>query len=130
MQIDSNISFSIPTIDVPATSHNLKTLREKRNISVARIQKLLGMENPQSIYTWEDPEKKYLPRIDNLVILAKLYKVTLDELIVIKKENHPGLILNEPSACYGISKASLLFIAQTAGKTTKPAIENYYNVYL
>ena len=47
-------SFSIPVIDVPATSKRLKELRESQNITVAQIQKLLGMENPQSIYTWEN----------------------------------------------------------------------------
>ena len=45
--------FSIPVIDVPATSKRLKELRESQKITVAQIQKLLGMENPQSIYTWE-----------------------------------------------------------------------------
>ena len=75
-------SFSIPVIDVPATSKRLKELRESHNITVAQIQKLLGMENPQSIYTWENANEKYLPRLDNLVTLAKLYKVSLDELII------------------------------------------------
>ena len=56
MQTDTVSSFSIPTIDVPATSQNLKKLRENNNITVAQIQKLLGMENPQSIYIWENPE--------------------------------------------------------------------------
>ena len=65
-------AFTIPVIDVPATSRNLKLLREKKGLSVAEIQKVLGMENPQSIYTWENQENKYLPRLDNLVTLAKL----------------------------------------------------------
>ncbi|MBR0100427.1 MAG: hypothetical protein IJP90_12055 [Treponema sp.] len=50
---DINPLFTIPVIDVPATSKNLKLLREKHNITVAEIQKLFGMENPQSIYTWD-----------------------------------------------------------------------------
>ena len=42
------------------------------------------MENPQSIYDWENPNKKNLPRIDNLVTLAQFYNKKIDDLIVIK----------------------------------------------
>ena len=126
MQTDNGSSFSIPTIDVPATSQNLKNLREKNNISVAQLQKLLCMENPQSIYTWENPEKKYLPRIDNLITLAKIYRVTLDELIVIKKEENPTFELNETRPLYGIEKEILAFILANASNETKLALAKYY----
>ena len=126
MQTDNGSSFSIPTIDVPATSQNLKNLREKNNISVAQLQKLLCMENPQSIYTWENPEKKYLPRIDNLITLAKIYRVTLDELIVIKKEENPTFELNESRPLYGIEKEILAFILANASNETKLALTKYY----
>ncbi len=130
MQIDNNPRFSIPIIDVPATSQNLKNLRENNNITVAQIQKLLGMENPQSIYIWENPEKKYLPRIDNLITLAKLYKVTLDELIVIKQEESSTLAVNEGIPPYGIAKEILDFISINASNETKRALEKYYLVSL
>ena len=126
MQTDNGSSFSIPTIDVPATSQNLKNLREKNNISVAQLQKLLCMANPQSIYTWENPEKKYLPRIDNLITLAKIYRVTLDELIVIKKEENPTFELNESRPLYGIEKEILAFILANASNETKLALTKYY----
>ena len=126
MQTDNGSNFSIPTIDVPATSQNLKNLREKNNISVAQLQKLLCMENPQSIYTWENPEKKYLPRIDNLITLAKIYRVTLDELIVIKKEENPTFELNESRPLYGIEKEILAFILANASNETKLALTKYY----
>lgn len=125
MQIDNKSSFSIPTIDVPATSQNLKNLREKNNITVAQIQKLLGMENPQSIYTWENPEKKYLPRIDNLITLAKLYKVTLDEIIIIK-EGNAIFEIKEEKPLYGISKEVLDFITTNASSKTQFALKKYY----
>ncbi|MBP3741518.1 MAG: helix-turn-helix transcriptional regulator [Treponema sp.] len=126
MQSDTISSFSIPTIDVPATSQNLKKLRENNNITVAQIQNLLGMENPQSIYTWENPEKKYLPRLDNLITLAKIYRVTLDELIVIKKEENPTFELNESQPLYGIEKEILDFILANASNETKLALTKYY----
>ena len=130
MQTDNTSNFSVPTIDVPATSQNLRNLREKNNISVAQIQKLLGMENPQSIYTWENPEKKYLPRIDNLITLAKLYKVTLDEIIIIKEEETTDLFLHEKEPNYGIAKETLDFIKAQSSPSTKSALKNYYGFEL
>lgn len=126
MQTDNGLIFSIPTIDVPATSQNLKKLRENNNITVAQIQKLLGMENPQSIYIWENPEKKYLPRIDNLITLAKLYKVTLDEIIKIKEEEPTDLFLSEKTPAYGITKETLNYIKSHSSTITKSALKNYY----
>ena len=128
MLTDNGSSFSIPTIDVPATSQNLKKLRENNNITVAQIQKLLGMENPQSIYIWENPEKKYLPRIDNLITLAKLYKVTLDEIIILKEEETTDFILHEKEPNYGFSKETLDFINCNSNLNTKQALNNYYGI--
>ena len=120
-------SFSIPVIDVPATSKRLKELRESHNITVAQIQKLLGMENPQSIYTWENANEKYLPRLDNLVSLAKLYKVTLDDLIVIKTEKTDTLQIKRPTPPYAITQETLDFINNNTNHDTKLALEKYYN---
>lgn len=123
-------NFSIPVIDVPATSKNLKSLRESHNITVAQVQKLLGMENPQSIYSWENSENKYLPRLDNLVFLAKLYKVSIDELLVIKMEKTDGMAVCEPEMPFGILQETLEFITQTTSPATKIAIEKYYGFSL
>ena len=95
MQIDNNSRFSIPIIDVPATSQNLKNLRE-----------------------------------NNLITLAKLYKVTLDELIVIKQEESSTLVVNEEIPPYGIAKEILDFISINASNETKRALEKYYLVSL
>lgn len=119
-------SFSIPVIDVSATSKKLKELRESHNITVAQIQKLLGMENPQSIYTWENANEKYLPRLDNLVTLAKLYKVSLDELIIIKTENTETLPIKRPTPPYAIAQETLDFINNNTNNETKLALEKYY----
>lgn len=123
-------NFSIPVIDVPATSKNLKNLRESHNFTVAQVQKLLGMENPQSIYSWENSESKYLPRLDNLVFLAKLYKVTIDELLVIKMEKSDDMSVCEPGLPFGILQETLEFITQTASPAMKIAIEKYYGFSL
>lgn len=125
-----NPNFSIPVIDVPATSKNLKSLREAHNITVAQIQKLLHMENPQSIYNWENSENKYLPRLDNLVFLAKLYEVSIDELLVIKMEKTGDMAVCERRMPFGIAPETLYFIAHTASPAAKMAIEKYFGFSL
>ncbi|MDD7417026.1 MAG: helix-turn-helix transcriptional regulator [Treponemataceae bacterium] len=118
--------FSIPVIDVEATSQKLKNLREKRNIKVSEIQKSLNMTYPQAIYNWENPDLKDLPNIDHLVFLAKLYSVSIDELIVIRKEESTTLAVNEPIPSYEISQEILYFISSKASHDTKLALEKYY----
>ena len=119
-------SFSFPVIDVPATSKNLKKLRENRGISVANLQQLLEMANPQSIYTWEDINSKYLPRLENLVILSKLYKVSIDDLIILKESGEAVLSIGESRPPYGYSSEVIKFIKLNASENMKRAIEKYF----
>ncbi|MCR5698907.1 MAG: helix-turn-helix domain-containing protein [Treponemataceae bacterium] len=118
--------FSIPVIDVETTSINLKRLREERNIKVSEIQKSLNMTYPQAIYNWENPDLKDLPNIDHLVFLAKLYSVSIDKLIIIRKDESTTLAVNEPIPSYGISQEILDFISSNANHETKLALEKYY----
>ena len=122
----TNMNFHSPVIDVSATSKNLKSLREGRGITVSEIQKMFGMENPQSIYNWENPERKTLPCIDNLVFLAKFYKVTLDELIVIKEDDSAEFTIKEPRPAYGISDDTLEFIHKNASESVLSALVKYF----
>ncbi|MBQ5450721.1 MAG: helix-turn-helix transcriptional regulator, partial [Treponema sp.] len=119
-------AFELPVIDVAETSKNLKKLRVQHGISVAEIQRLLGMENPQSIYTWENSDCKYLPRLDNLVTLAKLYKVSLDDLIVIKTEKADALSVGQPCVFSGLSSEDMSFLQENASQEVSLALENYY----
>ena len=77
----------IPVIDLIATGKNIKRIREASGISVRDIQDVLGFTNPQAIYKWQKGE--CLPTIDNLVILASVLGVTIDE-ILITDENDQG----------------------------------------
>ena len=70
----------IPVIDLIATGKNIKRIRETSGISVRDIQNVLGFTNPQAIYKWQKGE--CLPTIDNLVILAAVLGVTIDEILV------------------------------------------------
>lgn len=54
--------------------------RKKAGISVRQLQKIMGFTNPQAIYKWQNG--KCLPSIDNLVALASILGVTIDELLI------------------------------------------------
>ena len=71
----------VPVIDLIATGQNIKNLRVAAGISVRDLQSILGFTNPQAIYKWQNGDS--LPSIDNLVILAAVLGVTVDEILVV-----------------------------------------------
>lgn len=73
-------SWVVPVIDLRATGQNIKTLRKAAGLSVRDLQAILGFTNPQAIYKWQNGDS--LPSIDNLVILAAVLGVTIDEILV------------------------------------------------
>lgn len=75
----------VPIIDLVATGKNIKRIREASGISVRDIQDVLGFTNPQAIYKWQKGE--CLPTIDNLVILASVLGVTIDEILVTDEDD-------------------------------------------
>ncbi|PEM77222.1 helix-turn-helix domain-containing protein [Bacillus pseudomycoides] len=56
----------------------LKKLRESKNFSQEDVARKVGVTR-QAVYKWES--NKSYPDIDNLILLSKLYEVTIDELI-------------------------------------------------
>ncbi|MBR3671709.1 MAG: helix-turn-helix transcriptional regulator [Spirochaetia bacterium] len=122
--------MNIPVIDVAETSRRFKSLREQHNLSVAKLQKIFSMENPQSIYNWENPEKKVLPCLDNLVILAKLYQVRIDELLVIREDTSSVDSVKEQAEPFNISVETIAFIKQNSSEKVLAALEKYYGVSL
>ena len=87
MNVNAVGVVKIPIIDLIATGKNIKRIREASSISVRDIQDVLGFTNPQAIYKWQKGE--CLPTIDNLVILASVLGVTIDEILV-TDEDDPG----------------------------------------
>ena len=122
--------LDVPVIDVKATSKKLKSMRVQHDISVAEMQKLFAMENPQSIYNWENPDKKTLPCIDNLVILAKLYQIPVDDLLVIQQETPSFAYVKELAEPFNIAIETIEFIKQNSSKTVLNALEIYYEIKL
>ena len=71
---------NIPLIDTAATGQNIDRLRMKAGLSVKEMQNMFGFATPQAIYKWFHGST--LPTVDNLVILASILNVTMDEIVV------------------------------------------------
>lgn len=63
------------------TGENITKLRKQKHLSVREIQEVFGFETPQAIYKWQHGVA--LPTLDNLVILAAVFDVSMDEIIVL-----------------------------------------------
>ena len=72
--------INIPTIDLARTGDNIVKLRKAAGLSVADIQKVFGFHSPQAIYKWQNGTA--LPTVDNLIVLAALFHVRIDDILV------------------------------------------------
>ncbi|MBQ6493385.1 MAG: helix-turn-helix transcriptional regulator [Erysipelotrichaceae bacterium] len=70
-------------IDIKNTAANISRLRIENNLSVKDIQEALGFNTPQAFYKWQRGET--LPSIDNLVILADIYGVGINQIVAVCK---------------------------------------------
>ena len=73
--------LTTPTINMTATGANIKSLIKTRGLKVADVQNILGFNTPQAIFKWMRGDAR--PSIDNMVILAYLLDVTIDEIIIV-----------------------------------------------
>ncbi len=71
---------AIPVIDMTATGRNIVFLRKRAGLTVRDLQAVFGFANPQAIYKWQRGQA--LPTLDNLVILAAVFGVTISDIIV------------------------------------------------
>ena len=69
----------IPFVDTVATGQNIDRLRNAAGLSVKDMQMIFGFATPQAIYKWIHGTA--MPTIDNMVILAAMFDVTVDEII-------------------------------------------------
>lgn len=72
--------FTIPAIDMVKTGQNIVRLRKRAGLTVRDLQDMFGFGTPQAIYKWQ--QGLALPTIDNLVVLAALLGVTIDDILV------------------------------------------------
>lgn len=77
--------MQIPVIDLAATGRNIVALRKARGISVRDLQEIFGFGTPNAIYKWQNGTA--LPTVDNLVVLAAVFGVSVDEILVVNRIN-------------------------------------------
>lgn len=72
---------SIPTINLVQTGANIVKLRKDAGLSVRDLQMAFGFNSPQAIYKWQNGAA--LPTVDNLIGLATLLNVHIDDILVL-----------------------------------------------
>ena len=71
----------MPIIDMIKTGENIREIMNTQGIKVSQIQEVMGFNTPQAIYKWLRGES--LPSIDNILILAYVLKVQIEEILII-----------------------------------------------
>ena len=69
----------MPTIDMAATGENIRKLMKERGVTVRDVQRACGFTTGNTVYKWI--HGCAMPTIDNMVILAHLCNVTIDDII-------------------------------------------------
>ncbi len=73
----------MPVIDMTATGLNIARLRKNAGMTVRDLQAIFGFANPQAIYKWQRGEA--MPTLDNMIVLAAVFNVTVDEILVLEE---------------------------------------------
>ena len=73
---------TIPRINTVETGRNIRRLRRDRGLSIQDVQNAL-LVNRQTVFKWQRGDT--LPTLDNLVILADLFNVKLDDIVVTER---------------------------------------------
>ena len=74
----------IPVIDITATGRNIIRLRINAGITVRDLQDIFDFNTPQAIYKWQ--RGTALPTVDNLVALAAIFGVRIDDILVFQED--------------------------------------------
>ena len=73
----------LPAVNMAATGKNIELLRKSAGISVRQLQQIFGFGTPQAVYKWQRGDA--LPTVDNLVVLAAVLDVRIDDILVVEK---------------------------------------------
>ena len=74
----------IPVINMTATGSNITRLRINAGLTVKDLQDIFGFSTPQAIYKWQ--RGTALPTVDNLVVLAAVFGVKIDDILIFQNE--------------------------------------------
>lgn len=73
--------FVLPAIDTVGTGMKIMDLRKKAGLSVKDLQNIFGFASPNAIYKWQNGAA--MPTLDNLIVLAAIFSVTVDDIIIV-----------------------------------------------
>ena len=76
--------LTMPAVNMAATGRNIAKMRQNAGLTVKELQNFFGFATPQAIYKWQHGTA--MPTIDNLVALAMIFGVTMDEIIVVNTD--------------------------------------------
>ena len=76
----------IPVIDMTATGINITRLRVNAGMTVRDLQDVFGFASPQAIYKWQ--RGAALPTVDNLVVLAAIFGVRIDDILIFQRNTY------------------------------------------
>ena len=71
----------LPVIDPVKTGENITILRKQAGLSVHDLQEVFGFNSPQAIYKWQNGTA--LPSLDNLIVLAAVLGVSVEDILVV-----------------------------------------------
>ena len=77
--------MNIPMINVMGTGEKILRLRKEKGLSVKDLQDIFGFATPQAIYKWQHGAA--LPTVDNLVVLAAVFDVGIEEILVVEERD-------------------------------------------
>ena len=75
--------LDLPTIDPVLTGQNIIRLRKEAGLTVHDLQIIFGFNSPQAIYKWQCGAS--LPSIDNLIVLSRVLRVPMDDILVTRE---------------------------------------------
>ena len=103
---------AFPVINLVETGRSIERCRRQAGLTVRDLQTYFGFEYPQAIYKWQHGE--CLPTVDNLLALARLLRVNMEDLLVWNDPGDPPFLgdpRKTPAARKGTSFPCRFFIA-------------------
>ena len=65
-------------------------LRVNAGMTVKDLQNVFGFSTPQAIYKWQ--RGTAMPTLDNMVVLAAVFGVTIDEILIFQGQSQLQII--------------------------------------
>ena len=71
----------LPMVDMVETGRNITRMRKQNGLSVKDLQDIFSFSTPNAIYKWQ--RGIAVPTLDNLIVLAAVFHVTVDDILAI-----------------------------------------------